>query len=383
MATKPDKDLAHRDGLAVKPHSQIDSYLRDLGEDELDKSAAIHRDVPIDMIFSGRSPIDASSRKGDEFDKYSLAPLVNITPYMRAIEDILSGNKVIDEYHEFEGSRYQSNRYDRKLGERIARRKLGPLGRNFWRTIPIVDEISQDRLLVHTGLFDACVLKRRNREWIKVHMPAHVANQWDARSSELLKSVCKKQNRTQIYTPVMHPDFRNYNFSRRGSKRLDMIRQHLGPAVEGMSLLDIGCNSGYYTYHFRRQGMDVTGLDIDADHLAIAQAQAAIYNVDVDLQNVSLKDWPTERRYDVVIAMSVFWHMLGWGSFKATISEDELKVKLRHIVGKYLYWESGPEPSREIDLIRKGTQLTEFEQLGTTSATGIDDRVFGVFYSPA
>jgi hypothetical protein len=304
---------------------------------------------------------------------------VNIDPYMSAIRHIVAGESLPCAFHEFQGGRLHSLSYDAAASEKSVRSKLSRLGRIFRRTLPFVEELSQDRLLVNEGLFDACIAKYGMQEWLRVRMPKQVATLWDSRSAEQLDIVCAQQNRTQIYTPIMHSAYRKYQYSRRGHMRLDMIRRYLGPNVADMSLLDIGCNCGYYIFHFRRQGMKVTGIDIDREHLAIAEAQATMYHLDVDLQNVSMQDLHVDKPFDVVLAMSVFWHILGWGKMSAALSESELATKLNMIVGKYLFWESGPDPEREIELIRKNTDLTMFEQLGTTSATGIDNRIFGVF----
>lgn len=349
----------------------------------MENSKAVKRWVPVDIIFSTGDAAGKDQSYSEQHSHLAVSPLVNIEPYMGGISACSAGESLPDDYHEFERSRVYPRPYDAASTERLLRSKLSARGRIFQRSFPFVEQLNQDRLLVNEGLLDACIAKYKGKEWIKVRMPDDVAEQWDARSADQLDEVCKQQNRRQIYTPIMHPAYRNYEYSRRGQSRLDMIRRYLGSDVAGKRLLDIGCNCGYYVFHFRRQGMEVTGIDINREHLAIADAQVAMYGLEVNLRNVAMQDLAVERPFDIVLAMSVFWHILGWGKLPAALSAEELVTKLDGIVGKYLFWESGPEPDREIALIRKNTGLAVFEQLGTTKATGIDNRIFGVFMRTA
>lgn len=338
----------------------------------------VSRYVPIELVFSGTGENRATSTP-DRIGNYELAPLVNIEPYNEAIQCVQTGKPVPEAFHKFEAARQSDDNHHPRLQERNLRLKLSRIAGWFWRATPTVYDISNDRLLVNDGLLDACIARFRHEDWIKVSMQDDVAKRWDARSTQELDEVCRKQDRDQIYTPIMHPAYRKYRYSRLGRARLEMIRGYLGPQLQGSTLLDIGCNCGYYLFHFRRQGMDVTGIDIDSDHLAIAAAQMPMYDLDVDIRNISLKEFSPCAPFDVVLSLSVFWHILGWGNIPAAMSERELTSKIESIVGKYLFWESGPDPDKEIDLICAETGLNTFHKLGMTAATGINERVFGVF----
>lgn len=317
--------------------------------------------MPVDLLF------------------YAGAPLVLLEPYMAAIDAVLNGQPVPPSFHEFEQRRLGPNDYNASDGERQLRSRLSSFGRLFRRKPPFATRLEHDTLLISDGLLDACYEKYRMKEWMKIEMADSVAKQWDARSDVSLKQICDEQGRDQIYTPVMHSAYRNFKYSRRGHRRLDMIRRFLGSDVAGKTLLDIGCNCGYYVFHFARQEMQVTGIDIDPAHLAIAKAQKLMYGLDVSLNEVSLADFESPQPFDAVIASSVIWHILGWGNLKAALSEEELTAKIEALVGKFLFWESGPQPEREINLIKNNTNLKTFQELGTTSATGIEARTFGVF----
>ena len=49
-------------------------------------------------------------------------------------------------------------------------------------------------------------------------------------------------------------------------RRLDLVRQHV--ALEGRSILDVGCGVGMYVRAFRRFSNDVHGVDVDGEKLA-------------------------------------------------------------------------------------------------------------------
>lgn len=125
--------------------------------------------------------------------------------------------------------------------------------------------------------------------------------------------------------------------------------------------------------------MDVTGIDIDNEHLAIADAQKSVYNLDVTLNEISSGDSQPAATVDFVIAISVLWHILGLGKLPAAPSDRELMTEVDTLVGKPLFWGSGQYPQRELDLIASSTGRRDFKKLGTTSATGISNRVLGVF----
>ena len=45
--------------------------------------------------------------------------------------------------------------------------------------------------------------------------------------------------------------------------------------VDGKNLLDLACGTGELSVRFAKEGFSVTGVDLSADMLAVAQAKAA------------------------------------------------------------------------------------------------------------
>src|ERR671932_2122883 len=61
--------------------------------------------------------------------------------------------------------------------------------------------------------------------------------------------------------------------------------------LTGKSVLDIGCNGGFYSIEMKRRGADrVLGIDFDADYLAQARFAAEVTGLDVEFRQLSVYD---------------------------------------------------------------------------------------------
>ena len=88
--------------------------------------------------------------------------------------------------------------------------------------------------------------------------------------------------------------------------------QHALPAdLRGKTVLDIGCNAGFYALEMKRRGADrVLGLDFDPDYLAQARFAAEVEGLDVEFQEMSVYDVGRLRqRFDVVFFIGVLYHL--------------------------------------------------------------------------
>ncbi len=81
--------------------------------------------------------------------------------------------------------------------------------------------------------------------------------------------------------------------------------------LAGMSVLDIGCNGGFYSIEMKRRGAKrVLGIDHDEQYLAQAQFAAEVLNLDIAFERMSVYEVPKLReRFDVVLFMGVFYHL--------------------------------------------------------------------------
>lgn len=337
------------------------------------------RIVPLDLIFSQQPLVESAHPYHDELAKWEDAPIVTLRPYMSAVQYIKNSTDTLDDFVEFSTKKATPETIERCSLDTELRRALSPIRRFYRPSLPVVARLTRDRLVLQSGNLECCLAKYNRQNWLDVLMPKHVAQQWDARPTKELDDVITTQGRTSFYTPIMHSKYRRWKVSRMGTNRLDLIRTFLGTTHKKLSLLDIGCNTGFYTFHFYRQGLDTCGIDLDPDHLAVAESQRSMYSADIPLSLCSVQDFRSSEPFDVVLAMSVFWHLLGWGKRKATLTPLQLGELLDRLVGHTLFWEGGKRAEEETELIRRHSSLRYYRRLGITSATGIDNREFGVF----
>jgi tRNA (mo5U34)-methyltransferase len=81
--------------------------------------------------------------------------------------------------------------------------------------------------------------------------------------------------------------------------------------LSGRSVLDIGCNGGFYSIEMKRRGADrVLAIDFDEDYLNQARFAAEVNEVEIEFKNVSVYDLHRlEERFDVVLFMGVLYHL--------------------------------------------------------------------------
>jgi tRNA (mo5U34)-methyltransferase len=88
--------------------------------------------------------------------------------------------------------------------------------------------------------------------------------------------------------------------------------EHALPArLEGKTVLDVGCNAGFYALEMKRRGAArVLGIDEDADYLAQARFAAEVLALDVEFEQLSVYDVAQlGERFDLVIFMGVLYHL--------------------------------------------------------------------------
>jgi tRNA (mo5U34)-methyltransferase len=80
--------------------------------------------------------------------------------------------------------------------------------------------------------------------------------------------------------------------------------------LSGRSVLDIGCNAGFYSIEMKRRGADrVLGIDFDESYLAQARFAAEITGLDVEFRQLSVYDGALGESFDVVLFMGVLYHL--------------------------------------------------------------------------
>jgi tRNA (mo5U34)-methyltransferase len=91
-------------------------------------------------------------------------------------------------------------------------------------------------------------------------------------------------------------------------------RQFAGAVPEdltGRTVLDIGCNGGFYSIEMKRRGADrVVGIDWDERYLRQARFAAEVTGQTIEFRKLSVYDVAAlGERFDVVLFMGVLYHL--------------------------------------------------------------------------
>jgi len=81
--------------------------------------------------------------------------------------------------------------------------------------------------------------------------------------------------------------------------------------LTGKSVLDIGCNAGFYSLEMKRRGAArVVGIDSDEKYLAQARFAAEVSGFDIEFRSLSVYDvGQLGEKFDLVIFMGVLYHL--------------------------------------------------------------------------
>ena len=89
------------------------------------------------------------------------------------------------------------------------------------------------------------------------------------------------------------------------------ISTAIPPRLDGASVLDVGCNGGFYSIELKRRGADyVLGIDIDERYLNQARFAARTLDLDIDFRKCSVYELDSiPGQFDFVFFMGVFYHL--------------------------------------------------------------------------
>lgn len=81
--------------------------------------------------------------------------------------------------------------------------------------------------------------------------------------------------------------------------------------LTGKTVLDIGCNGGFYSMEMKRRGAArVVGVDFDDRYLAQARFAAEVSGLDIEFRQLSVYDVAAlGEQFDVVLFMGVLYHL--------------------------------------------------------------------------
>ncbi len=80
--------------------------------------------------------------------------------------------------------------------------------------------------------------------------------------------------------------------------------------LRGMSVLDIGCNAGYFSFEAKRRGADyVCGVDLKQGYVDQARFCADVKGMEIDFRTLSIYDLDTiGKTFDLVFCVGILYH---------------------------------------------------------------------------
>jgi tRNA (mo5U34)-methyltransferase len=125
--------------------------------------------------------------------------------------------------------------------------------------------------------------------------------------------------------------------------------------LSGRTVLDIGCNAGFYSIEMKRRGAErVLGVDFDRDYLQQARFAAEISGLDIEFRQLSVYDVASLReRFDVVLFMGVLYHLR-----HPLLALDLIH---EHVARDTLVFQSMQRGSGEVDFLQDNYEFSETE----------------------
>lgn len=81
--------------------------------------------------------------------------------------------------------------------------------------------------------------------------------------------------------------------------------------LQGKTVLDIGCNAGFYSIEMKRRGADrVVAIDFDETYLAQARFAAEVCEAEIEFHQLSVYEvGALAEKFDIVLFMGVLYHL--------------------------------------------------------------------------
>ncbi len=84
-------------------------------------------------------------------------------------------------------------------------------------------------------------------------------------------------------------------------------------SLKGKKILEVGCGTGSSTIALAEQGAEVTGIDLDADALKVAEDRKKLYGLDIELKFMNAAEIHknyAKGSFDIIIFFATIEHMI-------------------------------------------------------------------------
>jgi tRNA (mo5U34)-methyltransferase len=144
--------------------------------------------------------------------------------------------------------------------------------------------------------------------------------------------------------------------------------------LQGKSVLDIGCNAGFYSLEMKRRGAErVVGIDSDSRYLEQAAFAAEVSQLEIEFRRLSVYDVAQlDEQFDVVLFLGVLYHLR-----HPLLALDILR---QHVVRDLLVVQSMLRGTRQIAQVDPDYPFEEaaiFEQRGFPKMYFIENKYSG------
>lgn len=154
--------------------------------------------------------------------------------------------------------------------------------------------------------------------------------------------------------------------------KLDRFAHGLPADLGGRSVLDLGCNAGFYSFEMKRRGAGrVLAVDTDPRYLRQARLAAEVLGIrDIEFRELSVYDVPSlGERFDLVLFLGVLYHL--------RYPLLALDILYQHVVGDQLLFQSLLRGSPTVSPVRQDypfTETTVFERPGYPHLSFVEHR---------
>jgi tRNA (mo5U34)-methyltransferase len=126
--------------------------------------------------------------------------------------------------------------------------------------------------------------------------------------------------------------------------------------LSGCTVLDIGCNAGFYSLEMKRRGAArVVGIDSEEEYLAQGRFAAEVSGLEIEFRRLSVYDVAAlHERFDIVLFMGVLYHLR-----HPLLALDLIH---EHVAGDLLVFQSMQRGSTDIEPVEQNYDFWTTEQ---------------------